>query len=336
MNSIKENKFGSIGAKEAREFTISSDSVSASFTDFGATLTKLIIPDREGRPRDVVLGYDDVTGYYEGNISAGATVGRYAGRIGGSRFTLGGKEYRLVPNDGANHLHGPYAKRFFEAETIDDRLRFTLLSPDGDEGYPGGLNLSLTVSVSGGRLALQYEATTESETVLNITNHSYFNLNGTGDALGHELKLFSDAYAETDPGLIPTGRILPVYGTEYDFTSPKSISSILCKLPDGLDTSFILPEGSALKKAAELYSEESGIRLTVSTTQSTVHVYTGAFVDRDSGPLFKNGQKQMRFGGIALETQHLPDSPNKRNFPSTVLKRGEVFRQTTELEFTVK
>lgn len=332
MAKILEKSFGYANGREARLFCLDSPCLSVSFTDFGATLADITVCDRHGKPRSVVLGYADAAGYAEGSGSHGATVGRYAGRIGGAAFTLGGKEFRLSANDGKNHLHGGFFKRFYEVEKLPYGMRFNLVSPDGDEGFPGELRFSLKVSLLGNVLRLEYSAEADVDTVVNLTNHSYFNLNGNGAVLSHRLKLFADEYAETGAGLIPTGRLLPVYGTAYDFTEEKPISEVLAALPNGLDTSFILPGAGEMRNAAELYSEESGIRLLCRTTQPTVHIYTAGFAASPSDPPLK-GDFPQRFGGVCFETQHLPDSPNKPCFPSTVLRKGETFRETTEFVF---
>lgn len=328
MNTITETKFGTAFGREARLFVLSNGVLTAAFTDLGAALVSLKADGRE-----TVLGYGDASGYERGSSSVGATVGRYAGRIGGAGFTLGGKEYRLEPNDGANHLHGTFAKRFFGAETDGDSLVFTLLSPEGEEGYPGELKLTVRASLEGNALTLAYSAETTRDTVLNITNHSYFNLNGGGSARGHRLRVFADEYAELGEGSIPTGRFINVKGTPLDFTEERGIEDAL-NAPGlagtrGVDHSFILP-GKGMKKAAELFSPESGLRLAVSTTQPTVHVYTSGFLAGDAAGMPLNGLPPVTHGAVCLETQHLPDSPNKPGFPTTALRKGERFGEVTE------
>lgn len=339
MNTIFKNEFGVAEGRRASVYTIDSGRISASFTDYGATLVSLIVSGRDGRFRDVVLGYDDVSGYADGSSFIGATVGRYAGRIGGASFDLNGVKYFLPDNDGGNHLHGCFAKRFFDAEQTDEGIVFSIVSPDGEEGFPGELTLKVYTSVKENSIILKYEATADGDTFFNITNHSYFNLNGGGDASGHILKLFSDIYAETGDGLIPTGRFLNSKETPLDFTEGRPVLNAI-NAPElsrtrGLDHSFILPEGEGLKTAAELFSPVSGIRLSCRTTQPTIHVYTAGFLDGDAAPSLKNGEKQRRFGGVALETQHLPDSPNKPLFPSTMLKKEETKTETTVFTFDV-
>lgn len=336
MENIIETSFGKTGSGEAKLYTLSSDRISAGFTDYGCILARLTVPDRNGVPRSVVLGYDSAEGYEAGTSFLGATVGRYAGRIGGAGFGLFGRRFTLSENDGENHLHGGFSKRFYSVRREGDSLVFSLVSPDMDEGFPGELRLSVRVAVYGNTLRIGYEAETDAPTVLNITNHSYFDLSGNG-AAGHRLKVFADRYAETE-GMIPTGRILPVAGTPLDFTCPRPIKDAL-DAPElaatrGLDHSFVLPEteGKPLRDAALLSSEETGITLLCRTTQPTVHVYTAGFLDLDSAAQ-GFGKPLLRHGGVCLETQHLPDSPNRPEFPGVTLMPGERFREVTEFVF---
>ena len=331
MNTFTEKSFGSAFGREARLFTVSDGDISASFTDLGAALVSLRFCGRE-----TVLGYGSAEGYALGSSSLGATVGRYAGRIENARFTLGGREYRLPANDGPNHLHGCFAKRFFDVEASRDGLIFRLESPDGEDGFPGRLSLCVRAGLEGSSLRLAYEARTDSETVLNITNHSYFNLNGGGTVHGHRLRLFSDRFAEVREGLIPTGRLVPTSETVFDFTEERPLSGVLSseevKTTRGLDHSFYLP-GEGLKRAAELYSPDTGVRMTVLTTQPTVHVYTAGFLDLDEAGLPVNGAPAARHGGVCLETQHFPNSPNIKEFPGTELGKGDVYSEETIFSF---
>ncbi|MCR5610305.1 MAG: galactose mutarotase [Clostridiales bacterium] len=326
---LKEEYFGSAFGRRARLFTLSNGVVSAAFTDFGASLVSF----RLKGGTEAVLSYDDAAGYALGSSYLGATVGRYAGRIGNAAFTLDGKEFSLPRNDGENHLHGGFSKRFFYAEIRGEELVLTLVSPDGDEGFPGEVRLALTVSLKGASLVVRYEAETDKKTVVNFTNHAYFNLDGSKNPVGgHVLKVFSDTFAETDAHLIPTGRLVPTAGTPLDLNSGAPLSGIVSDVrlaaTRGLDHSFIL-DGEGLKKAAELSLPETGLTLTVSTTQPTVHVYTGGFLDGDTGEDFRGGIKKKSWLGVALETQRLPDSPNKPDFPKTELAPGERYKETT-------
>lgn len=330
MTTVRSKAFGSVSGREARLFSIDNGALRAEVTDLGASLAGLYIHDEGGLSSNLVCGYDDASGYFEGTSSVGATVGRYAGRIGNARFTLDGKEYPLEKNDGENHLHGGFNKRSWEAETVENGVRFSLLSPSGDEGFPGELAVSVKYELEDRTLRLSYEAEAKAPTIVNLTNHSYFSLSGHGPVGGHILTVCADRFAGTDAALIPTGRLLPVRGTELDFTRPRILYPVLTSPflagTRGLDHSFILPEGEGLKHAAELYSPVTGIRLICRTTQPTVHVYTAGFLDLDASGRFP------RHGGVCLETQHLPDSPNKPGFPTTVLRPGEKFGEITEYE----
>ncbi|MCR5809337.1 MAG: galactose mutarotase [Clostridiales bacterium] len=331
--------FGMSGGAQAKLYTLSSEGMSVCFTDLGCSLTSLLVPDRFGCMRDVALGYGSAAGYMAGSSFVGATVGRYAGRIGGARFSLGERSFELEKNDGENHLHGGFGKRLFAAEEIRGGVKFSLVSPDMDEGFPGRLELSVSVTLKGRALRLVYEAVSDADTFINITNHSYFNLNGRGDIAGHVLRVNAKRYAELGPGNIPTGELLSVRGTPFDFTSRRPLMEAIADpalaSTRGLDHSFALENEGRLVKACELISPDSGIRLSCRTTQPSVHIYTAGFLDGDRAPFDKNGHGFERHGGVCLETQHFPDSPNKKEFPSTLLKAGETYREITEFEFDI-
>ncbi|MBO4385148.1 MAG: galactose mutarotase [Clostridia bacterium] len=331
--AIKEGYFGSVNGRRARLFTLSNGVISASFTDFGASLVSLLAPEKDGSRTETVLGYDRAEGYENGSCYIGATVGRFAGRIGGAAFTLDGTEYRLPKNDGENHLHGGFSKRFFDAEITGEELVFSLESPDGDEGFPGNLTLRVAVSLDGASLVIRYEAETDKRTAVNFTNHAYFDLDPEKKGIGkHTLKVYSDAFAETDPALIPTGRILPVSGSPADLSDGRLLSEIVSDgrlfATRGLDHSFIL-KGEGMKIAAELVFPATGLAVACFTTLPAIHVYTGGFLDGDAGPVLRGGIKQKRHLGVALETERLPDSPNKPDFPETALAPGEKYSETT-------
>ncbi len=333
MTNIFETEFGEAFGRKARRFTLSSPGISVSVTDLGAAITGVTVPDRYGSPVSAVLGYPSAEGYAAGSSCIGATVGRYAGRLSNARFTLDGREYRLAENGGPNHLHGVFPKRFFEAELIENGVSMSLLSPAGEDGFPGELALRVDYRLTDGVFSVEYEAETDSATVLNITNHSYFALDGTGSVKDHLISVLSDRVLELGEGMIPTGRLVPVRGTALDLTSPKRIGCVLCsgelENAGGLDHSFPLGGGGELKLAAGLYSPVSGIRLRVFTTQPSVHVYTGNFVDRDAAGVFG------KYGGVCFETQHFPNSPNEPSFPSAVLRKGERFFQKTAYIFDI-
>lgn len=333
--TVISNDFGFALGRAAKLFTISDGDLSVSVTDFGATITDIVFEGKNG-PVHAVLGYPSAEGYAKSSSFLGATVGRYAGRIGGAAFTLNGKRYHLDKNDGENYLHGGFSKRFWDAEASGNAVRFTLVSPDGDTGFPGRLTAGVTISVSNSVLRIEYDAAAEKDTPVNLTNHSYFNLNGGGDVSGHLLSAGAFEYAELGEGNIPTGRILPVGGTALDFRSRRplaeAISDASLKTTRGVDHSFIIP-GEGLREAARLCSYESGILMINRTTKPTVHIYTAGFLDLDTGGLLSNGEAPSSHAGICFETQSLPDSPNKPTFPSTILKAGESLQEIAEFEF---
>ena len=322
-----------------------------SVLDYGCTIQSVFVPDRSGRLADVVLGYDDIAGYEAGTVFFGAFVGRYANRIRKSEFELNGRMYRLEPNDGENHLHGNFSRELFSAELLPDGVVFRRTSPDGEEGFPGTLEVEVSYRLTeSNALVLTYRAAADADTVLNLTNHSYFNLNGKGTVLGHKLSLFSDSFTEIGEGTIPTGRILPVEGTPFDFRTKRAIGERIdddhpqIKLGNGYDHNYVLRDSGAepmcdmdegVYRFAELEGDESGIRMECFTTQPGVQFYTGNFVDTDAGGAGKGGVTYPRRGGVCFETQHYPCSPNFPQFPSAVLRPGEKYCQKTIYRFSV-
>jgi len=314
----------------------------ARITNLGATLTELHVPDRAGRLGDVVLGFDTLEGYLGGHPYFGCTVGRVANRIARGRFALGDRTYALAVNHGPNHLHGGlvgFDKAVWVAEPLAAPVagvRLAHVSPDGDEGYPGRLEVVVVMTLTDeNALVVDYTATTDRPTPVNLTNHSYFNLAGGGDALGHELTLFAHGYTPTDPTLIPTGAIAPVAGTPLDFTRPAPIGARLAALggePPGYDHNFVLDgAGGGTAPAARVYEPVSGRVMDVSTTQPGMQLYTAQHLD---GTLAgKRGVAYGRYAGLCLETQHFPDSVNHPRFPSTILRPGATYRQTTVYGF---
>ena len=309
---------------------------SAELLNYGCTLRSLKVPDRQGRLTDVVLGYDTITEYEENDGYFGAVVGRYANRIAGARFTLNGKTCDLYKNDGENTLHGGkrgFDKYIWDAMADGDRVVFSRCSPDGEEGYPGALYVKVTYALSEDNvLTISYEAGGDGDTVVNLTNHAYWNLNDGGTVLGHKLTVFSDRFCENGPGCLPTGRLLPVAGTPFDFTLPKPIGRDMeADCPQlaavgGYDHNFVLCADRQERIAAVLYSEETGIRMQVSTTSP------GNFIGERAG---KNGARYARRDAVCLETQQYPDAPNQPAFPSPVLLRGEKFLHRTAYAFTI-
>ena len=342
MNITKE-LFGETSKGAAHLFTLERGGLRASFTDFGCALQSLVVSGRGGRPVDVVLGYDAAASYEAGGGSFGAFVGRYANRIKGAEFELDGEVYRLSKNNGENHLHGNYSKELYEAETDGDALVFRRLSPAGEEGYPGALMLEVRYFIDDDSgLHMVYTAETDAPTVLNLTNHSYFNLAGEGDALDHELRLLCGSFTETGPGTVPTGRVLEASGTPLDFSEWKAVGRDIgadyeqLTLCGGYDHNYIIGgEAGTLKSFAWLRCERSGICMEVSTTQPAVQLYSGNHTDGANIPLGKGGVRYPKHAGICLETQNYPCAPNFPQFPSAVLRPGEIYRHETVYSFSV-
>jgi aldose 1-epimerase len=342
--------FGRTGdGVNARIFTLTNkNGLEARITNYGGIVVSLKTPDRNGAMADVVLGFDTLAGYISSpSPYFGALIGRYGNRIGHARFTLDGVEYKLAANNGENSLHGGThgfnEKIWTPRELPDGGLELTYLSKDGEEGYPGNLKTIVTYRLTDDNsLTIDYSATTDKDTVLNLTNHSYFNLKGAGqgDILGHMLTLTADRFTPVDAGLIPTGELRAVSGTPFDFTKSTAIGSRIerndeqLKLGKGYDHNWVLnnfnkPGNSAL--AARVVEPTSGRVMEVYTTQPGIQFYTGNFLD---GTIKGKGGKayQQRYG-FCLETQHFPDSPNKPSFPSTVLKPNQKFHSTTVFKF---
>lgn len=341
----KSDFFMSSRGEKASLYTVSVGEMRMAMTDFGATLVSIFVPAGKGRFEDILLGCAEPADWETTDAYFGATVGRYANRIGSSRFSLGGKEYRLAANDGPNHLHGGplgLSRRLWQVEPSEKAgsasLRFTIASPDGEEGYPGNLRVSATYSLSSdGNLRIQYEATTDAPTVLNFTNHAYFNLHGDGKGLilDHELKLAASRYVEVGPGLIPTGRLLEVSGGPFDFRKAKAVGRDIGATGSGYDHSFVLdrpaerPEAPALFPFAELRDPGTGRRMEALTSSPGVQFYSGNFLSCPG----KGGRPYARHAGLCLETGFFPDSPNRPEFPSSVLNPGERFSHETDYRF---
>jgi len=316
----------------------------------GATLVELHVPDKDGNTADVINGFDNVAGYEgEGNQYFGCTTGRVCNRIGGAEFELNGKTYKLEANDGENHLHGggerSLDKVVWDAKVLNPKqgqaVRFSYTSPDGEEGYPGNLSIEVTYRLNDqNRLSIQYKATTDQDTPVNLTNHAYFNLAGHGSdtVLDHVLRLNADQYTPTDEGLIPTGEIADVEGTPLDFTKPTKIGKRIEELTNtpalGYDHNFVLNdprEGRDLALAAMLRDPDSGRTLRIFTTEPGIQFYSGNFLNGQTG---KDGKTYAHRSACCLETQHFPDAVHHENFPSIILKPGETFESTTVYAFS--
>lgn len=332
---------------DVRLFTLTNDrGVEAKITNYGGIVVSLKVPDRNGGMADVVLGHDSLAGYIDNpGPYLGALIGRYGNRIGHAKFTLDGVQHRLAANNGENTLHG--GLRGFDKvvwtprELSDGGLELTYISKDGEEGFPGTLKAVVTYHLtSANELRIDYSATTDKDTVVNLTNHSYFNLKGAGDGdiLDHVLTLNADRFTPVDAGLIPTGELKPVAGTPFDFRKPTVIGARIeqndeqLKLGKGYDHNWVVNRrGSGLTLAARVEEPGSGRVLEVETTEPGIQFYTGNFLD---GTIKGKGGKvyNQRYG-FCLETQHFPDSPNKPDFPTTVLKPGQQLRSTTVFRF---
>jgi aldose 1-epimerase len=320
----------------------------AAITNYGGTVVSLKVADRNGKFEDVVLGYDNLDGYATGKAYIGATVGRYANRIAHATFSLDGTTYTLAKNDGDNHLHGGFNKRVWTAKDVSSiagqALELTYLSKDGEEGFPGNLPVKVVYTLTDqNELKIDYSATTDKDTVLNLTNHAYFNLagQGNGDILQQQVMIKADRFTPIDATSIPTGELRSVKGTPFDFTNSTAIGARIdqddqqLKLGRGYDHNFVLNGDTmrALFLAAQAYDPHSGRVLEVFTTEPGIQLYTGNFLDGIHG---KDGKVYNRRYAFCLETQHFADSPNRPNFPSTELKPGQHFQSTTVYKFSAR
>ena len=329
--------------EEVRAYTITNETgASCTLLDYGATVQALCVPNRDGGFTDVVLGFDSVAEYEDGVCYLGATIGRFGNRIGGAEFSLGGKTYVLAKNDGDNCLHGGrkgFDRRMWQAsyDENDCAVRFTRLSPDGEEGFPGNLETAVTFRLTrtGCALSIEYEAVCDADTIVNLTNHSYFDLSGCGDAMEQTLWINADRYLELGAGTLPSGTIGVVGGTPFDFTVPKPIGRDIeadneqLRLGAGYDHNYCL---NNRYDAAALSSAVTGIRMTVSTDLPGMQLYSGNFITELPG---KGGRMMHRRGAICLETQIWPDAMNHWGFPSAVLRRGEKLTSATSYIFSV-
>ncbi len=350
---VEKSSFGKLpDGREVSLFTLTNASgCKVGIINYGAIVTSIIVPDKNGNFQDVVLGYDSLKGYIRDRSFFGAIVGRYGNRIAKGKFQLDGKEYQLTVNDGENHLHGGrtgFFKAYWDAKVVDDTLEpslaLTLTSPDGDEGYPGTVTVTVTYTLTNkNELRLDYKATTDKKTILNPTHHSYFNLSGdcSNTILDEILTIESDSITPVDKGLIPTGALMAVAGTPMDFRTPTQIGAHIndsfeqLALGKGYDHNWVLRDYTGkVRKAAEVYDPRSGRLMTVYTDQPGLQFYSGNFLD--GMVKGKHGVVYKHRTGLCLEAQHYPDSPNEPNFPSVVLEPGSVYHQTTIYQFSTK
>lgn len=319
----------------------------AAITNFGGKLVSLLVPDKQGKMTDVVIGFDSLKAYQKAASYYGALIGRYGNRIAKGKFTLEGKVYTLPINNGQNTLHGGkpgFDSHVWDAKKLDGHtLQLTYLSKDGDQGFPGNMNVKVTYTLQDDNsLKLSYEATTDKPTVINLTNHTYWNLNGCGSGtiLNHVLQLDADHYTPVDSTLIPTGKIPPVAGTPFDFRSPTVIGLRIGQTDEqlkngkGYDHNFVLNKHNMTTPVATITGDKSGITMQVYTQEPGIQFYTGNFMK--GANTVKGGAKDGHRNGFCLETQHYPDSPNQPLFPTTELKPGQVYKTVTVYKFTAK
>jgi aldose 1-epimerase len=348
--TIEKKEFGKMpDGTVIDQYTLTAGKTTIKVITLGGIITEIHTPDKTGKVDDIVLGFDNLDGYLKGHPYFGAITGRYANRIAKGKFTLEGKDYTLATNNGANHLHG--GKVGFDkvvwkaAEVKSDHtagLELTRKSPDGEEGYPGNLDVLVRYTLTDkGELVIDYEATTDKATPINLTNHTYFNLAGIkgGDILGHEVWLNADKYTPADDTLITTGKIEPVKGTPFDFTHAKAIGKDIAEAkgdPSGYDLNYVLqrPQGNDLVMAARVREPKSGRVLEVFTTEPGIQFYSGNFLDGTN--VGKGGVAYKKHFGFCLETQHYPDSPNKPEWPTTILRPGQQYKTTTIYKFGVE
>jgi len=351
-NFVNQRLFGNMpDGTPVHLFSLGRAGLEVELISYGAGIVSLRAPDRRGHFEDVVLGYPDLESLVrDHSLKAphffGSTIGRYANRIAQGRFALDGRNFQLSKINGEHSLHGGpggFYNRVWRPEAVENAVVFHYRSRDGEQGFPGNLETSVRFALSGADLRIDYRASTDKPTVLNLTNHSYFNLAGNGNSsiLSHQLQLFASRFTPVDSGLIPTGELRAVAGTSFDFRKMTTIGERIAaddeqlRLGHGYDHNFVLDESaSPLKQAAELYEPSSGRVLEIWTTEPAIQFYSGNFLD--GSILGKSGAVYAKHAGLCLETQHFPDSPNRPEFPSTVLRPGDVLRSTTILKFRVQ
>ena len=339
---IEKEVFGMADGYKVFLFTLKNSSgMTVKLTNYSGAIVSIIVPDKNGNMDDVVLGYDDLQGYLDGKSTQGALVGRYANRIANSTFTLNGKEIHLRANEGTNCLHGGiigYHKRVWTVDAMDDNsVTFGYFSPDEEENFPGNVKVSCKYTLTeDNELKLEYKGKSDADTILNLTNHSYFNIGGihSGSVLSQVVQINADSYTPVDSNLIPTGEIAPVEGTAFDFRQPKPIYRDLeMEGIIGYDHNFMLGEPHVMRTAAIVYDPETGREMTVSTDKPAIQFYTAIGLQGEIG---KDGLMMKIQTALCLESQYAPDSPNQPNFPSCILKKDEEYNFTTIYKFGVR
>jgi aldose 1-epimerase len=344
MAKIRSHPFGITqdGNNVTEYILTNSNGLTVSVLDYGCIIRSIIVPAKAG-PVDVVLGHDTMEDY-EADTSTycGAFVGRYANRIENAKFNVDGRSYQLEPNSGPNHLHGSFSRKMYQAKFFGDTLLLEAESPDGEDGFPGSMKIAVRYTLTDDNaLRMDYRVTSSADTPVNLTNHSYFNLDGEGDVLHQKLRIYASHYLEGNQLTCPTGNILPVKNTPMDFTAGKAIGrdlgtdfSQLAMVGGGYDHCYTIDRerGSSQSICAWATSDKTGVSMKLYTTQPGIQLYTGNFLQECPVP-GKGGKKMEKYSGFALETQHYPCSPSHPEFPSTLLRAGKVFRATTTLRF---
>lgn len=327
---------------EINEYILDNGLIEAHFLDYGCIIKNVFVAGKDGKRRDVVLGYDDLKSYEENDGYLGAFVGRVANRIKNAEFTLDGVKYRLFANDGKNCLHGGkkgFDKKFFETKIGGDSITFTTCSFDGEEGFPGGLSIEVKYTFRGSALDIEYKAVATADTPVSFTNHSYFNLSDEETALNHLLSVNSDFITPVNDTLIPTGELLSVSDTPFDFRKPQKVGLYIdyphkqLKIAGGYDHNFVLKNYGSYEKVATLYAEDTGICMDVFTDNFGMQVYSGNFLN---GAVGKNGRIYGKRAAICLETQGFPNAVNQVTFPSIIVKAGKTYSKRTTYAFSVQ
>lgn len=347
--TIKKESFGITPAGKVHIFTLTNSAkTEVKITNYGGRIVSIKTADKNGKFDDVALGYDTIDQYLNDNFFFGGIIGRYANRIAKGKFSLNGKEYSLATNNGENHLHGGtkgFDTKIWQAKSSTSqsraKLALTYLSKDGEENYPGNLSLTVIYTLTeNNEIRIDYSAKTDQDTIINLTNHAYFNLAGRGTILNHQLQINSDKFTPTDSGSIPTGTLSEVKNTPFDFNQPTAIGARInheneqLKFGKGYDHNWVLRKDSDdLCVAAKMFEPISGRILEILTTEPGIQFYSGNFLDNVKG---LNGKTYQKREGFCLEAQHFPDSPNNLNFPTTVLRKGQTYKQTTIYRFSVK